>query len=211
MKNLVLVGIAFSDVMRIIDALNQEKKKINLLGFVDDKDEVQGKSYWGYPVLGKLDWLVNNKNDYYIVNTVARTTTIRKKVHERLEKYKVRFTSLVHPNVDMKYNQCGNGVVICPGAVIGPNALLEDQVMVGFNAIVGHDSKVGKFSFIAGGASVLSHVKVGEGVFVGANSACFPGVKLGSWSTVGMCSAVMTDVAPNTTVIGNIAKKSFGK
>ena len=159
--------------------------------------------------MGKLDWLINNRSDYYTVNTVANTTKIRKKVHERLEKYKVRFTSLVHPNVDMKYNQCGNGVVICPGSVIGPNAFIGDQVMVGFNAIVGHDSKVGKFSFIAGAAAVLSHVETGEGVFVGANSACFPGVKLGSWSTVGMCSAVMTDVAPNTTVIGNIAKKAF--
>ena len=211
MENLVVVGVAFSDIIRIIDAINDKEKKINFLGFIDDKDEVQGKSFWGYPVLGKIDWLIENKNNCLIVNTVARTTKIRKFVHDRLKKLKVNFTTLVHPDVDMRYNQCGVGVVICPGSKIGPNAVIGDQVMIGFNSVVGHDTEVGMLSFIAGGATVLSHVEVGEGVFFGSNSSCFPRVKIGSWSTVGMCSAVMTDVKPGSTVIGNIARPAFEK
>ena len=58
---------------------------------------------------------------------------------------------------------------------------------------------------------MLGNVKIGEGVLVGANSTCYPKIKVGDWATLGMCSAVMTDVNPSATIIGNIGKKAFGK
>jgi len=209
MKKVVIVGVGFPDIIRVIDAINEKGEKIEILGFLDDKKEIQGKTYWGYPVLGTLDWLKENKDDCYVVSTVALTTKIRKKAHQRIKSFNAKFTSLIHPDVDMRYNKCGEGVIICQGATIGPNAYIDNHVIISFNAVVGHDVSIGNFSFIAAGSAILGHVRIGEGVMVGANSVCYPKVKVGDWSTIGMCSAVTENVLDKTTVAGNPAKLFF--
>jgi len=206
MENVVVVGIGLPDVIRVIEAINSEEKKINFLGFLDDKDEVQGKEYWGYPVLGKLDWLDDYKHQCKLVSTVARTTAIRKQVYERLKKWDVTYTSLIHPDIDMSHNKCGDGIIIYEGSIVGPNATIDDQVIISGNTFIAHDVKVGAFSFVAAGAAILGHVQVGEGVMIGANSACYPKTKIGEWSTVGLCSAVFTDVPEHAMAVGNPAR-----
>ena len=211
MKKVVVVGVGFPDVIRVIDAINEKGEKIDFLGFLDDKKEIQGRTYWGYPVIGTIEWLKENKNDCYVVSTIAKTTKIRKKAHDRIMKYKPRFISLVHPDVDMKYNKCGEGVIICQGATVGPNANIGNHVIISFNAVIGHDVNIGDYSFVAAGSVMLGHVIIGKGVMVGANSVCFPKVNIGDWSTTGMCSAVMQNISRYKSVSGNPAKVFFKK
>tara|TARA_Y100000590_G_scaffold425715_1_gene534007 strand:- start:275 stop:916 length:642 start_codon:yes stop_codon:yes gene_type:complete len=206
MKKVVVVGVGFPDVIRVIDAINEKGEKIEFLGFLDDKKEIQGKTYWGYPVLGTLDWLKDNKDDCFVVSSVALTTRIRKKAHERIISFGAKFTSLIHPDVDMRYNKCGEGVIICNGAVVAPDAVVGDHVIASFNSVIGHDSIIGDFSFIAAGAIILGHVNIGEGVFLGANSSCYPKIKIGCWSTISMCTPVIRDIPENVSVIGNPGK-----
>ena len=47
MKKVVIVGVGFPDIIRVIDAINEKGEKIEILGFLDDKKEIQGKTYWG--------------------------------------------------------------------------------------------------------------------------------------------------------------------
>ena len=37
MKKVVVVGVGFPDVIRVIDAINEKGEKIDFLGFLDDK------------------------------------------------------------------------------------------------------------------------------------------------------------------------------
>ena len=211
MRKIVVIGIGFPDVIRVIEAINKNGKIIDFLGFLDDKEELQGETYFGYRVIGKLDWLKDRKDKCYVVSTIAATTEARKLAHKRIINYGAKYTTLIHPDIDISHSTIGKGVIICEGATIGPNSVIHDHVIVSWNSSIGHDAIIGKFSFIAVGAAILGHVIIGEGVMVGANSACYPKVRVGDWSTIGMCSSVMNNVPDRATFVGNPARIIYRK
>ena len=65
MKKIAVIGGGFPDVIRVIEAINKDNKSIDFLGFLDDKEDLQGTNYLGYPVIGKLDWLKEKKDKCY--------------------------------------------------------------------------------------------------------------------------------------------------
>ena len=77
-----------------------------------------------------------------------------------------------------------NGVVIFPGAIIGPNCLISQQVTIGTGG-----SKPG--------APVL-----GGHVDIGAGAKILGGVKIGNHAVVGANAVVLQDVPPGTTAVG---------
>ena len=76
MEKIVVVGVGFPDVIRIIEAINRKNKIIDFLGFLDDKEEFQGTTHYGYPVIGKLDWL-KEKNDTNYIQTFFKCLCIK--------------------------------------------------------------------------------------------------------------------------------------
>jgi len=209
LQKVVVAGVGFPDVIRVIDAINDFDNSIEFHGFLDDNKELNGKIFWGYPILGPLEWIKDNNQEFFVVSTIALTTKIRYNAHLKLKKYGARFTNLIHPMVDIRHVKIGRGVIMCQGSTIGPNTTIEDQVIVSWNSNIGHDSTIGKYSFIAAGASILGHVQIGKGVMIGANSSCYPKIIVDDWSTVGMSSCVIKNVNANTTVLGNPARKIF--
>lgn len=76
-----------------------------------------------------------------------------------------------------------NGIVIHPGAVIGPNCLIFQQVTIGAGSKPGFP-KIGGHVDIGAGARILGGITIGDHVKVGANSV------------------VIEDVPSNCTVVG---------
>ena len=106
-----------------------------------------------------------------------------------------------------------------PGAkiVIGNNCYLSSCVLTAFTSI-----EVGQETLIAGEASILDSdfhgtkrtehakkkpVKVGNHVWICAGARILKGVSIGDNAIVGTDSVVTHDVAANTIVAGNPAKK----
>ena len=77
-----------------------------------------------------------------------------------------------------------NGVVIFPGAIIGPNCLISQQVTIGTGG-----SKPG--------APVL-----GGHVDIGAGAKIIGGVKIGDHAVIGANAVVLQDVPPHATAVG---------
>ena len=76
-----------------------------------------------------------------------------------------------------------NGVVIHPGAVVGPNCLIFQQVTIGSD---GHGAlpRIGGHVDIGAGARILGGVVIGDHARIGANAV------------------VLTDVPPGATAVG---------
>ena len=74
-------------------------------------------------------------------------------------------------------------------------------------AIIEHEVEIGKFSHMAPNAAVCGGVNVGENVFVGANAVIKEGVKLVITRLLGAGAIVLNNIPPNTTYVGNPAKK----
>jgi len=77
-----------------------------------------------------------------------------------------------------------NGVVINPGASIGPNCLLNQQVTLGYG---------GKFP---GNPTIGGHVDVGAGAKI------LGGITIGDHAKVGANAVVLCDVPPYATAVG---------
>lgn len=77
-----------------------------------------------------------------------------------------------------------NGVVVHPGAVIGPNCLLFQQVTIGFSSTGTGLPVLGGHVDVGAGAKILGDVHVGDHARIGANAV------------------VLTDVPPGATAVG---------
>ena len=80
-----------------------------------------------------------------------------------------------------------NGIVIHPGAKIGPNCLFFQQVTIGKNHGKGPPI-IGGHVDIGAGAKILGDVKIGNHARIGANAV------------------VLSDVQPGATAVGVPAK-----
>ena len=71
-----------------------------------------------------------------------------------------------------------NGVVIHPGAVVGPNCLILQQVTLGVTR--GGAPRLGGHVDLGAGAKVLGSITIGDHACVGANAVVLTNVKAGT-------------------------------
>ena len=82
-----------------------------------------------------------------------------------------------------------NGIVIHPGAVIGPNCLIFQQVTIGMRDD-GHPPHIGGHVDIGAGARILGSVTIGDHARIGANAVVLGDVPAGA-SAVGIPARVL--------------------
>jgi serine O-acetyltransferase len=110
----------------------------------------------------------------------------------RVQVYKHRFWSVV-TGADVPLNTPiggglvmphPNGIVINPGATIGPNCLILQQVTIGYGGKKSGNPTIGGHVDVGAGAKILGGVTIGDHAKIGANAV------------------VLTDVPPGATAVG---------
>jgi sugar O-acyltransferase (sialic acid O-acetyltransferase NeuD family) len=115
---------------------------------------------------------------------------------------------LAHPAATIAADvRPGPGTVVLAGAVINTSAEIGMAVIINSGAIVEHDAVIGDGAHVAPGAVLAGAVSLGEEAWVGANATVLPGVRIGARAIVGAGSVVLAEVAPETTVVGNPARR----
>src|SRR6201997_566928 len=105
-----------------------------------------------------------------------------------------------------QYARFLTGVDIHPGALLGRRLFIDHAtgVVIGETAIVGSD--VTMYQGVTLGGTGKGHGKrhptLCDGVFVGNNSNVLGNITIGANSRVGAGSVVLSDVPPNSTVVG---------
>jgi serine O-acetyltransferase len=98
------------------------------------------------------------------------------------------------------------GVDIHPGALLGRRLFIDHAtgVVIGETAIVGSDVTIYQGVTIGGTGKGHGkrHPTVCDGVFIGNNANVLGNITVGQNSRVGAGSVVLTDVPPNSTVVG---------
>lgn len=197
-KNVVIAGTGFPEVIQLISDINLSKAKnyINLLGFLDDNSNNSNKIIENYKVLGGFDWLKNNKN-IFVFNSIARTTSVRLSAKKRLDQFKAKYISLIHPNVNSTFSSVGKGVFIGKNVYLGVNTEIGDGCIIQENCSIGHDVNINENCFIAPGCNILGKVNVSENCYIGSGSVIYPNTKIGHNVTLGMNVALTNDAEPN--------------
>lgn len=210
MKKIVLFGAGGfgKEVAGIIRSINRVKPTYDLLGFVVEKKYFEyGKTINDYPLLGDEDWLLENKNYVRCVCTIANTHQ-KARIQNFLTEMGVSFETIVSPFAIVSPDSViGLGCVIYPYVTISTNTIINDGVLLNTYVTIGHDAVIGKYTSVMPATGISGNCVIGEEVSIGGHAFVVPGKKIGHNSVVAAGSIVFSNVKPNTTVLGNPAKR----
>jgi len=180
---------------------------VEVLGFLDDDQSLEGGMVWDLPVLGILDEASNYLGAEFLV--AIGNPSIRKKIVEKvsLQNSSIKWASLVHPSVELDESiTLGNGSVITAGCTLTVDIAIGEHCIVNINSTVGHDSVFGNYVTVAPLVAVSGNVTLADGVEVGPGAAIRQGVIMGENSRLGMGGVLTKDQPAETVYVGNTAK-----
>lgn len=205
MKSVAIVGAGGfgREVLEIFKDQNRISGAWDILGFIDENQDLHGKIVNGHPVLGGLGWLRNhNKKDLGCVCAIGTCET-RKRVVERLCRIGVSFYNAVHPSVIMsEFVELGEDVIICAGSILTVNITIGDHVHVDTNCTIAHDAVLDSYCRLGPGVRINGENHLGEGVYVGTGATLVQQISVGNWSTVGAGAVVTHSIAANVVAVG---------
>jgi sugar O-acyltransferase (sialic acid O-acetyltransferase NeuD family) len=209
MKNPVLIFGAGSVGKAAAEIFNQNE--VLIYGFLDDKTDLHNKEIGTVTIMGNTDddgflKFIGGKTEAFVA---IKNREDRKRIVSMLnERRKVMPVNAIHRNsVVSEDSSIGHGNLLNAGVIIGPFCSIGSHNIVQMGVKVEPNTKIGDFVEIGTGANISSRVTIEEGVFIGAGVTIVAGITIGKNARIGAGSIVIEDVAENTTVFGNPAKK----
>ena len=210
MKDIVLIGAGGlgREAAYMIERINREEKKYNLLGFVvEDQYYKPDTEVNGYPVLGSIQWLMDHSKDI-VCHCAIGEPKPRRRIQELLEKNNCIFETLVDPSVEIHPTvKIGEGSYIQAECGISVNITIGKGVLLNGAVGLGHDVTIGDYSCIMTRTVLSGHVIVGENVFMGGMAYIVPKITIENDAVVAAGSVVFRKVKKGTHVLGNPAKR----
>jgi sugar O-acyltransferase (sialic acid O-acetyltransferase NeuD family) len=179
-------------VVSTLQALNSE-----ITAVLDDDVSRFGQQILGVPIVGSLDSLPPSARAVAAIgdNRVRRTTVERFPQVEWVTA--IHPFAYVHPSVGI-----GVGTVVFAGAVIQPDVVVGEHVIVNTCASVDHDCQIKSYVHISPGCHLAGNVQIDEGGWMGLGSSAIPGSVVGEWAVVGAGGVVVRNVPSHRTSIG---------
>jgi sugar O-acyltransferase (sialic acid O-acetyltransferase NeuD family) len=208
MKQIVIIGAGGSgrEVLDILKDQNKVSVTWDIIGFIDESPDMQGKIINGYPVLGGLNWLENQKQQPGCICSVNSCDT-RKNLVKRLEKIGAHFVNVIHPAAHIGDTvQMGNDIIVYAGCLLTSNITIGDHVHINFSSGIGHDVVIGPYCTVSGLVNINGYARLGEGVFVGSGATVIPNASVGNWTTIGAGAVVVKDIPAKVVAVGVPAK-----
>ena len=107
----------------------------------------------------------------------------------------------------------GEGATILHHTTIANGSLLGKGCLLYHDVRITHDCKIGDFTEIAPGATLLGGVSIGKLTQIGANCTILPKVKIGEGCILGAGSVITIDIPDYSVVIGipgKVVRKTIG-
>lgn len=200
---LVLVGAGGfgREVAALVEAINEQKRTWDLIGFVDDDPGLQDASVLGYPVCGTTNWLARQTGLHFAL-TIGNGTT-RRTIADRLTSADVQPATLIHPSVSVHRTiTLGQGAILCSGAAPTVDLEIGAHTVLDQRCTVGHDAVLGSFVSIRPGGHVSGTVHLKMGATLGTGAVVLPEVTVGRHATVGAGAVVTSDLPADCTAVG---------
>jgi len=201
MRELIVcgTGVHALEVLQIVERLNKAEPTYRLVGLLAEEAAAVRRSVCDYPVLGTVAEAARFAGAFFVTGYgQRRAATIPRE----------RLISLVDPSCYVhRTARLGAGTVLYPGCFVGANARLGESIFCLSNSVINHDCVLEDFVTLATGACLAGYVHVGTGAYLGQACTVRQNTSIGAGSLVGTGAVVVKDVAPQTVVVGNPARK----
>ncbi|MGL5750071.1 MAG: acetyltransferase [Paraclostridium sp.] len=206
LKNLIIIGAGGvgRESALIVEDINEVKEEWNILGFVDDNKAIHNQEINNYKVLGGLDYILNYKEEVYVVCAIANYE-VKKKIINKLQdsNLNIRFANLIHPSIKINSTvTIGTGCIIYQGNIITANIEIGNHVILSPKCGIGHDTVIKDYCTLLWNVNVSGNVLLEEGVTMGSGSTIIQGKKIEKGSFIGAGAVVIRDIRESSTVVG---------
>jgi UDP-perosamine 4-acetyltransferase len=206
-----VVGLGAGGHAKVVIEILQLGTEYQVIGLLDPRAELHGKTILGVPVLGDDDLLprlISEKIEYFFVGLgSASDLKPRRSLYETALKKGMKPVTAIHPSAIISASAIlGTGAMIMAAAVLCASAELGENVIVNTSAVVEHDCLVGNHVHIATGALLAGGVMIGDGVHIGAGAVVRQYLRVGAGAVIGAGAVVVKNVPENHTMVGNPAR-----
>lgn len=209
MKDLIIIGASGfgREVAWLVERINKIDQTWNLIGFLDDDNEIQNTKINGYPVLGKTTDIVKFLDTYFVCAVGASKT--REFIIHKLKSInpEIKYATLIDPSVELSdLVKIGEGSIICAHTIITVNIDIGDHVIINLDCTIGHDAVLKDFVTLYPSVNVSGATIIGHGSELGTGMQIIQGKTVGDNSIVGAGAVVVKDIPDNCTAVGSPAK-----
>lgn len=209
MKKLIIIGAGGlgREVAWLTERINQKNKEWDLLGFIDDSEDVQNKKINGYDVLGTIDEISRYSDAFFVCAVGA--AKVREKIINKVKQIMplAKFAVLVDPSVEISsLVEIGEGTIICGNSFLTVNIKIGEHVIINFGCTVGHDAVLQDFVTLYPGVNISGSTNIGHTSEMGTGSQIIQGKAVGNQTIVGAGAVITKDIPEKCTAVGIPAK-----
>ena len=172
-----------------------------VVGHLDDREEMHGTDVNERPVLGGSEWLADHPGHAVVV--AVGNPDARRGIVERLRALGAAFPSILAPDTFIgDKSTISEGVIALPGVIITCNVNIGSFVLLNPHASISHDGEVGDFTSLGPGVSLAGNARIGSGCDIGTNASLIPGISIGSDVVIGAGACVVRNLPDGVTAVG---------
>ena len=209
MKKLVILGAGglARELANAVADINENAQTFEVMGYLDDEEELIGQKRVQLPILGPVNWLASHKSAELWTIPGVGDGYVRERFSGIAEQHAVPLATVIHPSAIVG-SGCSieAGVFIAAGCVITVDVSLGECALVNMGCTVAHDVRIGNYVSIHPGARVSGEVTIGDYALIGTQAVVLNQRTIGRGAVVAMGAVVAHDVPDYTMVAGNPAR-----
>jgi sugar O-acyltransferase (sialic acid O-acetyltransferase NeuD family) len=200
---LVIIGVSG----HAISIANVAKSAGFTIKYFVDKSK-KGKELLGYSVIGDLAELQHIDKFNFAIGVGDNPSRERIFKELKAEFDSMYFPPLIHQSAVVSFfAEVGDGTVVMPNAVIGPNSKIGIFCLINTQSSLDHDCVMSDFSSLAPAAITGGGVMLGFRSAVCIGAKIKHGIRIGDDSIVGANSYLNKDLANNQVAYGTPARE----
>ena len=164
---LAIIGSALAGGgVQIVDVLLNDQLATDIRIY-DDREDAQGHSVLGVPVVGTLERLFQDISDGFVDSAIIGVGSVgpRKELYVRYSKTSLHFPNIISSKACVSQSAVlGMGNVVLPNVYIGPRASIADNNYFTTSTTINHDTRIGSHCYFSTSVSVAGRVNIGNSI-----------------------------------------------